>query len=106
VQSTGSKTPISIVLTLISDGDLPLFIGKIEASASLAKARTHSTTCHTAAIQPNATCTITVTYNPRAIPPGDDPYTAYDTLTVAVIANTAQSPDFTESIEVAVAPGN
>ncbi len=103
--SLGNQKPANITLTLRSIGDRPLIVSRIDPAVRLAKASVRSTTCERAPVKPGATCTITVTYDPRGLPPGDDPYTAYDTLTVGIVSNSGQAPDFSESIEVAVAPG-
>ena len=94
-----------ITLTLQSIGDLPLAVAKISPTAAIGKAKVKSSTCTPAGgVAPGASCTIVVTYDPTAIPGGDDPYTAYDTLTVKITSNSGQAPVFTESIEVPISP--
>jgi hypothetical protein len=100
-----NQNPVEVTLTLKSDGDFPLVVSKIEPSARMAKASVTSTTCRKAAVKPGATCAIVVRYDPSALPQGDDPYTAYDLLTVALVSNSGQQPNFTESIEVPVSAG-
>ncbi len=94
-----------ITLTLQSVGDLPLIVGRIDPTAQLAKVSMKSTTCMKAPVLSGATCTITLIYDPRKLPPGDNPYTAYDTLTVGIVSNAGQAPDFSETIEVPIAAG-
>jgi hypothetical protein len=103
--SFGNQKPVNVTLTLQNVGDLPLVVGKIDPFVRLAKVSVRSTTCERVPVKPGATCTITIAYDPRGLPPGDDPYTAYDTLTVGIVSNSGQAPDFSESIDVAVAPG-
>ena len=103
--SLPNQKPANITLTLRSVGDLPLIVSRIDPSARLAKLSVKATTCEKAPIKSGTGCTITLIYDARKLPPGDDPYTAYDTLTVGIASNSGQAPDFTESVEVPVAPG-
>jgi hypothetical protein len=103
--SLPSQKPVIIKLTLRSEGDLPLVVTKIDPIAQLAKASVRRNDCMMAPVKPGASCAILITYDPRGLPPGDDPYTAYDRLTVGIVSNSGQAPDFAESIEVPVAPG-
>ena len=100
------QQPLQITLTLQSRGDYPLIVGKIDPSALLAKALVKSTTCQAAPVAQGASCIIVITYDPSGIPGGDDPYTAYDTMTVGIVSNSGQAPDFSEPIEVPVSPAN
>jgi hypothetical protein len=100
-----NQNPIDVTLALKSVGDLPLAIEKIEPVARLAKVTLKSTSCAPAAVTPGKSCTIVVTYDPHGLPAADDPYTAYDTLTVSLVSNAGQAPDFSETIEVPVSPG-
>jgi hypothetical protein len=100
-----SQKPATIKLTLRSEGDFPLVVTKIDPIAQLARASVRWTTCMKVPVKPGASCAILITYDPRGLPPGDDPYTAYDRLTVGIVSNSGQAPDFSESIEVPVAPG-
>jgi hypothetical protein len=100
-----NQNPTSLTLTLKSVGDFPLVVEKIEPSAALAKASVKSSTCLGAPVKSGGSCAIVITYDPRGLPPGDDPYTAYDKLTAAIVSNSGQAPDFSETIEVPVAPG-
>ena len=100
-----NQKAVNITLTLKSEGDLPLVVSSIDPVAQLARTKVRSTTCTRAPVQPGASCTIVLLYDPRRLPPGDDPYTAYDTLTVGIVSNSGQAPDFSESIEVPVAAG-
>ncbi len=100
-----NQKPKNLTLTIQSVGDFPLVVSGIDPVAALAKASVKSTTCQPAPVPPGQTCKIVVTYDPSRLPRGDDPYTAYDTLTVGIVANSGQAPDFSESVEVPVAPG-
>jgi hypothetical protein len=100
-----NQKPVAVRLTLRSQGDFPLVVSKIDPAAQLAKLSVSGTTCQKAPVKPGATCVIVLKYDPTNLPPGDDPYTAYDHLTVGIVSNSGQAPDFSESIEVAVAPG-
>jgi hypothetical protein len=100
-----NQKPVTIKLTLRSEGDFPLVVTKINPAAQLSRASVRWTTCMKAPVKPGASCAALITYDPRGLPLGDDPYTAYDTLTVGIVSNSGQAPDFSESIEVSVAPG-
>jgi hypothetical protein len=100
-----SQKPVLITVKLHSDGDVPLQISKVEPAARLAKISVRTTNCERAPVSPGSNCAIVMFYDPRGLPPGDDPYTAYDALTVGIVSNSGQAPDFSESIEVPVAPG-
>lgn len=100
-----NQNPVAVRLMLRNAGDLPLIVSGIDPVARLAKASVWSTNCQKAPVKPRATCAIVVKYDPRGLPPGDDPYTAYDSLTVGIVSNSGQAPDFSESIEVPVAAG-
>ncbi len=103
-QFLSDQRKVDITLSLQSIGDLALAVKKITPSANLGKATVKSTTCAPAAHPTGATCTIVVTYDPSGIPGGDDPYTAYDQLTVGITSNSGQAPNFTETLEVPISP--
>jgi len=99
-----NQQKIEITLSLQSEGDFPLAVKKIVPSAALAKASVKSTTCAPAPVPRGKACTVVITYDPSVIPGGDDPYTAYDRLTVGIVSNSGQAPVFSESIEVPISP--
>lgn len=99
-----NQNSTTVTLTLTSEGDFPLVVSKIEPMAQLAKTSVRSTTCKKP-VKPGSTCSIVITYDPRGLLQGDDPYTAYDRLTVGIVSNSGQTSDFSESVEVAVSAG-
>jgi hypothetical protein len=90
------------VLTLQSDGDVPLDIASVQASALQARAHVIGTTC-IGTLPVGATCDVTVRYNPVQLssPTG----LAYDTLTVSVSSNAGQANDFIQSYTIQVRIG-
>jgi hypothetical protein len=101
-----SQNLTTLTLTLQSVGDIPLVVSAIDPAVTLAKGSVKSATCRNVPLAVGGVCTIVLTYDPRGLPGGDNPYTAYDTLTVGIVANSGQSPDFSEVIEVPVAPAD
>jgi hypothetical protein len=86
-------------VTLVSDGDLPLTISSVEASALHAKATVQSTTC-VGQVAVGATCSVTVTFDPTKLRSATG--LAYDTLTVSVISDSGQAPAFVQSYTITV----
>lgn len=105
IQFLSGQKPLNLLLTLTNAGDRPLGITGFDPSAGLAKASVRWTTCTKHPIKTGATCNIDILYDTRGISRGDNPYTAYDTLTVGVVSNSGQAPDFTESIEIPIPAG-
>jgi hypothetical protein len=105
VQFLPNQQPVVLRLKLTNAGDLPLIVTAIDATPQLARAWVKWTTCKTAPVPAGASCQIAVEYDPRKLPPGDDPYTAYDRLRVGIVSNSGQATDFVETYEVPVAPG-
>jgi hypothetical protein len=99
-----SQKAFPVTLSIQNVGELPLVVNKISPTALYAKASLKSTTCAPTAVPPGHSCTIVVTYNPGVIPGGDDPYTAYDRLSVTITSNSGQATAFGETIEVPIAP--
>ena len=89
--------PYTFTATLKSDGDLPLNISDVDASALHAPAAVGSTTC-IGQIPVGSTCDATVTYDPAKLcsPSG----LSYDTLTIGVTSNSPQTYDFTQSYTI------
>jgi hypothetical protein len=89
----------TITATLQSDGDVPLNISAVEASARLATVTVKSTTC-TGQTAVGATCSVTVTYDPTKLRTATG--LAYDTLTIGVTSDAGQTPDFIQSYTITV----
>lgn len=89
----------TLTTTLKSDGDIPVTISAVQASARLAKVTVQSTTCK-GEVPVGATCSVTVTYDPTKLssPTG----LAYDTLTIAITSDAGQASDFVQSYTVTV----
>jgi hypothetical protein len=92
----------TITATLASDGDLPLNISAVEASALRAKTTIKNTTC-VGQIAAGATCSVTVTYDPTKLRSATG--LAYDTLTIGVTSDAGQTPDFVQSYTITVKVG-
>jgi hypothetical protein len=93
------QTPINIVLTLASNGDAPLNVSAVSASALTAKIHVSSTTCK-GAIAVGSTCTVTLKYNPFLL--GSPSGLAYDTITVHLNSDAGQVNDFVQSFTITV----
>jgi hypothetical protein len=78
-------------ISLVSDGDLPLHVAAVAASALLAKVTIIANTCH-GPIAVGATCTITIAYNPIRLssPTG----LAYDSLDISLTTDAGEAFDF------------
>jgi uncharacterized repeat protein (TIGR03803 family) len=93
------QSPYVLVITIKSDGDLPLTVFAMQTTALRATATVNGTTC-SGAIPVGSTCTITVTYDPSALssPTG----LAYDTLDVRLLTDAGQTHDFLQGYTVVV----
>ena len=98
-QVLSKQTPITITLTLASDGDVPLNVSSVTASALTAKIHVRSTTC-TGAVAIGATCTVSLKYNPFLL--GSPSGLAYDTITVHLNSDAGQTNDFVQSFTITV----
>jgi hypothetical protein len=87
----------TFVITLVSDGDLPLNITSASATALAATARVQSTTCN-GQIPTGASCSVTVLYSPLRL--RSTTGLAYDTLTVNVVSDAGQVPAFVQSYTI------
>lgn len=87
------QTPYTFTATLVSNGDVPLNISAIGASALYGGVVVDSTTC-IAQIPVGAACDVTVTYDPTQLrsPTG----LAYDTLDISVTSDSGQAYDFVQ----------
>jgi hypothetical protein len=83
--------------TLVSDGDVPLHISALGASALHGGAVVDSTTC-IGEIPVGATCVVTVTYDPTYLRSASG--LAYDTLEVSVASDSGQADDFIQGYTV------
>lgn len=95
----------TFTLTLKSDGDLPLIITAVDASAMLAKANVKSTTC-TGKTAVGSTCSVTVKYDTTVLNSDVDQSFDYDTLTVGVISNAGQANHFVQSYTITLNQAN
>jgi len=86
----------TFTVTLKSNGDTPLNISSVKASTALTQAKVtiNSTTCN-GSIPLNATCTVNVTYNDSKL--SSTTGLAYDTLTIHLTSDAAQTKDFVQS---------
>jgi hypothetical protein len=89
----------SFTATLVSDGDVPLHISSLGASALYGEAVVDSTTC-IGEIAVGATCVVAVTYDPTQLRSATG--LAYDTLDVSVASDSGQASDFTQSYTIAL----
>jgi hypothetical protein len=89
----------TFVVTLKSDGDVPLDIVAVEASARKGTAVVESTTC-IREIQAGATCAITVAYDPTHLtsPTG----LAYETIRIALPSCTGKGHELIQNYTVVV----
>lgn len=83
--------------TLKSDGDVPLHISALAASALHGGAGVDSTTC-LGEIPAGATCAVVVTYDPTHLRSATG--LAYDTLNVSVASDSGQASDFVQGYTV------
>lgn len=93
----------TITLTLTSDGDMPLSVDSMQASAAAGLASVTGTTCsETMAV--GSTCTITVRYDPTRLqsPTG----LAYDTLTVHLGTDAGFALDWAQRYTIQLTPAN
>jgi hypothetical protein len=93
----------SVTVTLKSDGDIPLGVSSVQASALAGIASVSGTSC-TGMIAVGSTCAITVRYDPTPLqsPTG----LAYDTLTIHLNADSAQSVDWAQRYTIQLTPAN
>lgn len=101
-----NQKPVNLTLTVRSVGDFPWSLYRATATANLAMASVKSTTCARSGVRSGVECAIVVTYDPSGIPGGDNPYTAYDHLSVSLVSNSGQAPVFAESIEAPISPAD
>ena len=93
------QTPYTVTVTLKSDGDLPLTVFGIQASALQGVATVNATTC-AGQIPVGSTCAVTVTYDPSRLHSATG--LAYDTLDVNAITDAGQTHDFVQSYTIVV----
>uniref|UniRef100_Q01U41 Uncharacterized protein n=1 Tax=Solibacter usitatus (strain Ellin6076) TaxID=234267 RepID=Q01U41_SOLUE len=84
---------------MVSDGDLPLNVASVGASALAGKATVNSTNC-VGQTPVGSTCSITVTYDPTKLSSATG--LAYDTLTIAVTSDAGQGHNFVQSYTITV----
>jgi uncharacterized repeat protein (TIGR03803 family) len=94
----------TLTVTLRSDGDMPLNVSSVRASALRGGgASVTSTTC-SGQIPVGSACSVTVTYDPTHFqsPTG----LAYDTLDIAVVSDVGLVHDFVQSYTIVLTPAN
>jgi hypothetical protein len=98
----------TITATLISDGDFPLNVESATVTSSVSGYYTPSpgtatisgNTCSNS-VTPGATCSVTVTYNPKTIACTGSPYGyAYTRIDLSVVTDAGATTDFTEGFTV------
>jgi len=104
--------PYQVTATLISDGDFALKIDSEQVATAISgtitpspgtAAVTASTCGSTLAV--GATCSVTVTYNPKTIRCTGDPYGyAYTNFSLILVTNAGATVDFTEGFTVTGVP--
>ena len=87
----------TFTVTLKSDGDLPLEISNVEATALLGKVTVNRGTC-IGQIAVGMTCSATITYDPSKLRSATG--LAYETLDISVISDAGQAADFVQSYTV------
>jgi hypothetical protein len=89
----------STVITLKSDGDVPLEITALDASSLRSRAGVESTTC-SGQIQPDATCSITVKFDYTKL--NSPSALVYDTLRIKLKSDAGAASDFIRSYTIGV----
>src|SRR6267378_4243088 len=92
-----SQTVYTVTATLKSDGDMPLSISSVRASALRGIVTVSSNTC-TGQIPVGSTCAVSVTYDPTRLRSATG--LAYDTLDISVISDAGQVNDFVQSYTI------
>ena len=92
-----AQTVYTVTATLKSDGDMPLSISSVQASALRGTATVSSTTC-SAQLPVGSTCDVTVTYDPTRLRSATG--LAYDTLDISVISDAGQVDDYVQSYTI------
>lgn len=97
------QAPYTVIATLKSDGDIPLRVSSVQASALTGQATVVGTTC-SGDISVGSTCSATVTYDPTRLqsPTG----LAYDTLDIRVNSDAGQTVDFVQRYTIVLTPAN
>ena len=99
------QAPYHFVATLKSDGDIPLSVSAVDASAINAPVTLGKSNCSVGPITVGATCVINVTYNPTKLcsPPSG---LTYDTLTLRLTTDAGQASDFVQGYTIVMNPAN
>ena len=87
----------TISVMLVSDGELPLTVSAVAATALSGTIGATGSTC-IGVLAPGVTCVVNVSYDPTALrsPTG----LAYDTLTISVTSDAGQASDFVQSYTI------
>jgi len=97
--------PYNITLKILSIGDFPLAVSNIVPTASLAHISVKSTTCEPTPVAVGRGCRIVLKYDPTKILRGDNPYTAYDHISVGIVSNSGQAPTTGATVETPIPAG-
>jgi hypothetical protein len=94
---------LTFTVSLKSDGDLPLTVSSVDATALAGTATVAGTTC-TDSIPVGSTCSVTVVYDSTQFrsPTG----LAYDTLSIHLNADAGQAVDFVQQYTIVLTPAN
>jgi hypothetical protein len=99
-----SQTVYTVTATLKSDGDMPLSVSAVHASALQGIVTVSGNTC-TGQVQVGSTCAVTVTYDPTRLR-SDETGLAYDTLDISVITDAGQArADWVQSYTIVLKQG-
>src|SRR3989442_398809 len=93
----------TVTVTLKSDGDIPLTVSSVQASALAGQASVTSTTC-SGQIAIGSTCSATVTYDPTRLRSATG--LAYDTLDIHVNSDAGRTLDFVQRYTIVLTPSN
>jgi len=93
----------TVTVTLKSDGDIPLTVSSVQASALAGQASVTSTTC-SGQIAIGSTCAATVTYDPTRLRSATG--LAYDTLDIHVNSDAGRTLDFVQRYTIVLTPSN
>jgi hypothetical protein len=99
-----SQAVYTVTTTLKSDGDMPLSVSAVHASAVQGIVTVSGNTC-TGQVQVGSTCAVTVTYDPTRLR-SDETGLAYDTLDISVITDAGQArADWVQSYTIILKQG-
>jgi hypothetical protein len=97
--------PYPISLTIQSIGDKPLAVTQIVPTAALATITVKYTSCLIVPVKPGKSCRIVLKYDPTTIAQGDNPYIAYDHISVGIVSNSGLAPTTAATVETPIPAG-